>query len=71
MDNFSNTIPIVIIPLFKDNFLVLQKKINKVLKFYKALELIKIKAHFTEEGLKIIKDIKINMNTDMKDKSCV
>jgi hypothetical protein len=56
----------VIIPIFNANTLQGQK-INNFISFYKACELIKNKAHFTEEGLKTIKDLKSNMNTGMKD----
>lgn len=52
----------VIIPLFNNNILQSQK-IKNFISFYMACVLIKDKAHFTKEGLKIIKDIKSNMNT--------
>ena len=55
----------VIIPLFKNNSLQ-SKKLNNYLSFCSACDLIKDKAHLTEEGLKKIRDIKSNMNTQRK-----
>lgn len=55
----------VIIALFNSNPLQ-SKKVMNYISFSKACLLIKNKAHFTKEGLKIIKDLKSNMNRGIK-----
>jgi hypothetical protein len=66
----SFILKIIIIPLFNSNTLQ-SHKIKIFIIFYKACELIKDKAHLTEEGIKIIKYIKSKMNTVIRDSKLI
>jgi hypothetical protein len=63
-DNLSFILK-VIIPLFNKSPLQ-SRKVKDYLSFNSVCELIKDKAHLTEEGLIKIKNIKSNMNTGRK-----